>query len=172
MLIWPSEVICFCRFPEFFIDRMKMYIFTFVEEKVISMQIYNLYFIYCSGKTVVTFPDTKYRDREKKKKAFQGFLAHSDRSLIRLWQEHFSPSIMNLLWWILFCDRPFGSLWYVDLYPPSDVPFCPLILFIYHSSNPVSFLIKYHFLKSETDEIIYCKLCTFVILVLSLSNHL
>lgn len=149
-----------------------MYIFTFIEGKVISMRMYNLYFIYCSGKTVVTFPDTKYRDREKKKKAFQGFLAHSDRSLIRLWQEHFSPSIMNLLWWILFCDRPFGSLWYVDLYPPSDVPFCPLILFIYHSSNPVSFLIKYHFLKSETDEIIYCKLCTFVILVFSLSNNL
>lgn len=144
---------------------MEMYIFMFIDKNDFNAN--NLYFI------VVTLPDTKYGDREKKReKTLQGFLAHSDKSLISLWEENFSPGIMNLLWWIPFCDRPFCSLWYVDLYPPSNVPFCPLIIFIYHISNPVSFLIKYHFLKRETDEIIYCKLCTFVILVFSLSNHL
>lgn len=110
-------------------------------------------------------------EMKKKRRSFQGFLAQSDKNMISLWQDQFPPVSMSLLRQTLLSDRPIGSLWYVDLHPASNVPFCPL-LFIYPSSNPVSFLLKYHFPKRETDKIIYRKFCTFVILVVSLSNHL
>lgn len=54
-----------------------MYIFMFIDKNDFNAN--NLYFI------VVTLPDTKYGDREKKReKTLQGFLAHSDKSLISL----------------------------------------------------------------------------------------
>lgn len=149
-----------------FVDRMKMYIFMFIEKMWFQCK----HIISTLFTVMVTFPDTKYRDREKK--AFQGFLAHSDKSLISLQQENFSP-----VSWTCFdgyCSVT-DHLVHYDMWIYILFQMCPFVLWYYLFITAVTlfhFLIKCHFLKSESDEIIYCKLCTFVILVFSLSNHL
>lgn len=170
MLVWLSEFVWFCTFPEgFFWQKEDVYILVYWG-KAISMQTYNFYFIYCYGKTVVTFPDTKYRVRDKKKKHFKGFL----HTLIKVWLTY-DKSIFSLYHELVLMDTIlWQTIWFTMICGFISSFKYALLSFdiIYHSSNPVSFLIKYHFLKSETDEIIYCEFSTFVILVFSLSNHL
>lgn len=111
------QKLCYCRLLEFLqIDGI--YIHIYWEKNDFNANIHNLCFevdfIYWDGEIALTFSDTKYRDRAKKReKAFEGLIECSDKSLVILWHEHFFPQYHELalmdtilwqtIWFTMIC---------------------------------------------------------------------